>query len=435
MTVITNDNPLPVRAIMPVVDHFDREGGAGGVTSLTTATVRTVASLTSSGTTATLTTSAAHGIAIGTTATWQVYGATPAGYNGVFTVTATTTTAVTYTIVSVSDVAATGTVTVTHGADYTSSNLSGAGLLLGSPTMRFPFALYVEAITITSNKNLVMAITGIGNSSLTGLTNFAADTPRIVVTPSAPVVIPVRRIVRPGLVSTTSYYLNQIIDADRTNTFITVSWTAKAILDDPNFNADKPILFVGDSIWAGYAGTSMASFNPRLIRKYYSDKGLDVRMMGQPTVGSTLAGHTTYRDLGGYDISDRPFAAIFVNLGINDVTAGTSAATFQTQVADWIAWKQREYPNAEMVFFGATPLTNNTNETALALLRTAASDAVTAAADAKIKYCSLASPAPFDRTSTGNYNNSDGIHPNEASMLAVYNTCIEPFLDTDLPTL
>jgi hypothetical protein len=70
-----------------------------------------VTSITSSGTTATVTTAAPHGIAIGKTANVNIAGATPAGYNGTFVAAATTSTAFTYTLGSSLANPATGTIT------------------------------------------------------------------------------------------------------------------------------------------------------------------------------------------------------------------------------------------------------------------------------------------------------------------------------------
>ncbi|QGZ42713.1 hypothetical protein IP92_05754 [Pseudoduganella flava] len=70
----------------------------GTAVSYTSNTAQTIATLTSVGTTATLTTSAPHGRSTGDTIT--VSGATPAAYNGTFVVTVTSTTALTYTMLS-----------------------------------------------------------------------------------------------------------------------------------------------------------------------------------------------------------------------------------------------------------------------------------------------------------------------------------------------
>ena len=72
-------------------------------------TAKTIQSLTRSGTTATATTSSAHGYATGDEVT--VAGATPSGYNGTVTITVTGSTAFTYTVASGLTTPATGTIT------------------------------------------------------------------------------------------------------------------------------------------------------------------------------------------------------------------------------------------------------------------------------------------------------------------------------------
>lgn len=72
-------------------------------TLLSSGVTQTISSITSSGTTATVTTAAAHGYS--TSNSIEISGASPAGYNGTFTITVIDTTTFTYTLpVSVSDV-------------------------------------------------------------------------------------------------------------------------------------------------------------------------------------------------------------------------------------------------------------------------------------------------------------------------------------------
>lgn len=86
----------------------------------TTATPQTISTITSSGNTATVTTSAAHGLASGANVT--VTGATPSAYNGTYLITVLTTTTFTYTTA----VAPGGAATVV-GA-YTAQNIVYAEL-------------------------------------------------------------------------------------------------------------------------------------------------------------------------------------------------------------------------------------------------------------------------------------------------------------------
>jgi hypothetical protein len=75
-------------------------------TLLSSGVAQTISSITSSGTTATVTTAAAHGYS--STNSVQISGASPSGYNGTYSITVLTTTTFTYTLpASVNDVAAT----------------------------------------------------------------------------------------------------------------------------------------------------------------------------------------------------------------------------------------------------------------------------------------------------------------------------------------
>ena len=90
----------------------------GGYTSLA---AWTVSSITRSGSTATLTLSAAHGVTVGDLTSFTIAGAAQTEYNGLFVGTAAGTTTVTFTVTGTPATPATGTITATRSISYKSA--------------------------------------------------------------------------------------------------------------------------------------------------------------------------------------------------------------------------------------------------------------------------------------------------------------------------
>jgi hypothetical protein len=121
------------------IDQYTTTGTANGSTPLPTTTVSaTVSTIAEAGTTATATTSSAHGLAIGELVT--ITGSSVAGYNSTFTITAVTSTTFTFTAASGLGSATGGTATVTRtlseagtttGEGYITTSTDGHSLSVG----------------------------------------------------------------------------------------------------------------------------------------------------------------------------------------------------------------------------------------------------------------------------------------------------------------
>ncbi|NUR28877.1 MAG: SGNH/GDSL hydrolase family protein, partial [Catenulispora sp.] len=203
------------------------------------------------------------------------------------------------------------------------------------------------------------------------------------------------------------------------------------IEDDLNFGADKTMLWLGDSITAAGTGPTVKTnqYDWR-IWNYHKDKGRNVRMVNLSVSGSTSSQFERLRLRGHWD--QPQVDHVYYSLGANDASQAVPTATYKANVASAIAWKKARYPNATMTVFGMTPQENNTNEANAAAMRTAASDAVTEAADPKVKFLNLGSA--FDRTNTANYASSDAagnhIHPSDAGHSGIW-AVLQPWLDAN----
>lgn len=312
----------------------------------------------------------------------------------------------------------------------TAANNTGIGSLLLQGITK---AFWAETAILSSDKNIILQLAFSGTAMGSGYSDFL----EVLVGPGAPVVVPIRQLFRPSqyTLSTGSFgtvTIKILLDADGTNAHIRASVIGHSITDDMSFAADKVILHLGDSITAGGTGIT-AKYNQYdwRILAYHRDAGKSVRMVNLAMSGTTSGNYETRRLMG--DLHMAQVDHINYSLGANDAAQAVSTSTFQTNVANMIAWKQSRYPAATMHVFGITPMENNTSETAAVAMRTAAQAAVTAAADSKVKYLNLG--GAFDRTQgTSVYATTDAagsrIHPNDAGHLAIWNV-IKPFLDAN----
>jgi lysophospholipase L1-like esterase len=197
-----------------------------------------------------------------------------------------------------------------------------------------------------------------------------------------------------------------------------------SITADLNFGADKVIMWIGDSVARGttiggtifdatgnYA-TAVSPFDHFAfqVRNHFQRRGQDVRLVNKSMGGYSSVTANGLVKFGWYDIDQ--VDCIFYQMGIND-TSGTptSDTVFNANLDNIIDLRDRMYPNAKIVFVGASPLNNNTQETALINFRTLMSNK--ADVNDNIYFVSLASA--FDRTVLSNYTSNDGVHPNIAS--------------------
>lgn len=290
-------------------------------------------------------------------------------------------------------------------------------------------AFWMESAVLSSNKNIVVQMALSSNGIIgSSYTDFAD----VVLSPGGTTVIPIRQLVRPSQFGSNGGFgsglVRNLIDADNTNAIIRITVFGHSITDDLNFGADKVLLHIGDSITAAGTGiTAKTNQYDWRILGYHRDAGRSVRMVNMSMSGSTSGQADRRRAYGDYDLPQVDH--INYSMGANDASSAVPTATFKANVAAAIAWKKSRYPKATMTVFGSTPHENSTNETAAIALRSAASDAVTEAADSKVKYLNLG--AAFDRTVTSNFASTDTagnrIHPSDAGHAAIW-TVVQPFL-------
>lgn len=329
----------------------------------------------------------------------------------------------------------------TEGYPYTSTAAVN-GITVANNTSLGAFTLpgltrafWIDSIIVSSNKNMAIQIGMSANYIGGGSYPFFTE---VIVGPGSTTVIPVRQFFRPagyttstGSVSLGGASVRNLIDADGTNTYTRISIVGSSIADDLNFGAEKVLLHIGDSIsGAGTGPTSKVKQYDWQTLNYFKDKGHDVRMVNLSVSGSTTQDHERLRQYGTYDLPKVDFIAY--SLGANDASAGNSSALVKSNIAAMIAHKKARYPNAKMIVYGSTPHENNTNETNAVALRTAASEAVTEAADSKVVYLNLG--GAFDRLVASNYASGDAagnrIHPSDAGHAAIW-TVIKNFLDAN----
>lgn len=319
------------------------------------------------------------------------------------------------------------------GSDTTNGTYTTDGSIAGGfGTAGLTRAWALDTITITCNKNARLQITVYE----TGIGGNDAMMWRVQSSPGVPIIIPVNAIVRPSVTafnagSSGSVRIREVYDADKTGVNLNVWASGWTLTDDLDYGAEKVYLHIGDSITGPGTGITNKSkqYDWQLLN-YLQGKGHSLRMLNTSVSGSASALHESRRSLGAYNFAQADL--IGYSLGMNDAGQAVPTATYKTNVKNMIAWKQARYPNATMIVFGATPAENNTTETALALLRTAASEAVAEANDNKVKYCNLGTA--FDRTVSSNYAGTDTagsrVHPNDAGHAAVFNV-VKTFVDNN----
>lgn len=198
---------------------------------------------------------------------------------------------------------------------------------------------------------------------------------------------------------------------------------------DLNYNAEKVALFIGDSIMRGttMGSTPYTSYATILnatrpeahfafqVRNHFQQRGEDLRIVIKAMGSYSAREMGFFLDAGWLDIPQADI--IFYQLGVNDTTKGTTNPQFQAELDRVVAWRNRVFPDSKLVFVGATPLNNSTNETTLSGFRSLAAAMANPAQN--IYYFSLATS--FDRTVLTNYTSSDGVHPNIATNVLVAN--------------
>lgn len=207
--------------------------------------------------------------------------------------------------------------------------------------------------------------------------------------------------------------------------------------DDLRFDNDRVMMMVGDSIQA--TGPVSSAYRNALAiwqaRDYIDTLGKDFRVVMKQIGGCTSSTAELWRNNGNLDVPNA--SLICYQMGVNDASVALSQATYEANWTSFYNWARRRFPTAKILFLGATPVENNTVETALVALRSNMASWVAARNDANLKYLNLG--ASFDRTLTANYATTDTpgsrVHPSEVANTAIFNNSWKPFIDANLDWL
>lgn len=204
---------------------------------------------------------------------------------------------------------------------------------------------------------------------------------------------------------------------------LSASLSATRITADLNFNADKVIMWIGDSI---VRGSSMGGTNGTVtpedhfafqVRNHFQSRGIDCRLVLKAMGGQKSTDMEYWRKQGWFNIQQAD--VIFYQLGVNDIAA-TTPTQFEAVLNEIVSWRDRVFPKSKLVFVGDTPLNPNGSETPLVALRAKKQLVASQNANKNVYYLTLENA--FDRTVLSNYTANDGTHPNIASNLLIGNT-------------
>ena len=187
---------------------------------------------------------------------------------------------------------------------------------------------------------------------------------------------------------------------------------ADNLTNDNIIGADKIIGGFGDSIFTASGPTYGNQFTPFLIRDWYKSNGVNAGIIVKGNGGYNFANiiemlNTQMGYMGYIDL-------LVLNIGMNDaVEYGSTPATFQSNMAKFMEWRNIFYKDVPTILCGPTPR-QDANETALIAMRTWISGYVNGL-DSSVRFCNLS--AGFDRTINGNYTDgtgANGVHPSAA---------------------
>jgi hypothetical protein len=205
------------------------------------------------------------------------------------------------------------------------------------------------------------------------------------------------------------------------------------ITNDLNFNADKVIWWIGDSISQPTVNNDvycdmMTHF---MVRNWLNENSkLTHRLSIRANGGRTTRTYETLRKNGQMIIDQADF--IFYQLGMNDKGSQGNehvvpVAEYKQNIKNFIKHKQRLYKSAYMFCLGNTPIQFDYDNSLSAEYRTAMQEAVSESNDPRVIYISL--EKSFNRTLTSNYATTDNtstkcVHPGSiAAQLSIFN-CI-----------
>jgi len=196
------------------------------------------------------------------------------------------------------------------------------------------------------------------------------------------------------------------------------------LTNDLNFNARYTYLAFGDSIFDGIGATAGKNMIPFLIRDNLIDKGLDFRLVNKGTAGMTSRDFTVYKEHGHFDVEKADL--ITWCFGINDVHQGFDAAQqnrYRAAIRDAMRYRIARFPKTPMVFFGPTPVINETRHANLEIARNAVREEVVNAGGAAKGFYYKNLGDAFNRYDTAFYrpedDAADRVHGSDAGYAAI----------------
>lgn len=334
-------------------------------------------------------------------------------------------------------------------ANFPPGRLSGDGQNLGGILEVFHTQVAkVKAVMMGCNKSASLRI-DIGKTAFNGAGSFGFHRFQAKVDNNS-VVIPVdediyiRGGITPFNLSTDIYRslgvftCKQVFDTDLTNCVFEASIIARQMFDDLNFNADRVIVFKGDSITFGIGTTRRMEWWPWLVRGYYRSLNFDVRITGNAIGGTTSVFHNNLLKTGNADFVQAD--QTFYMTGVNDsdpIAAGgivTSVATYSQNLRDEISKRNASYGNNPIIFMYPTPIFDDTKEAILVTYRNAI-NAVVAEYPSDSNIHVIDTTGLWDRKTLSNYLGNDGIHPIGSNMISIFENRILPYLQDNLSNL
>ena len=114
-----------------------------------------------------------------------------------------------------------------------------------------------------------------------------------------------------------------------------------------SLSADKTILFMGDSLTAGYGVGNDRAF-PALIQEKLDEEGYAYRSMNAGVSGETSAGGLSRINW----LLKRPVDIFVLELGANDGLRGQSVKATKANLKSILARVKDKYPEAQMILAG-----------------------------------------------------------------------------------
>lgn len=238
-------------------------------------------------------------------------------------------------------------------------------------------------------------------------------------------IIPVRQLFRPNrqLKSDLVFSIRNVGAAVASNTTVygVVNITGIELTDDPNFNADKTFLVVGDSLsyGKGYGPSVSSALWTHKIRDRYRALGHDIRLVSfaQPgrTSGQFEAADRQYGKLHGIKANLGMYA-----LGTNDALLAaanfpdTWEANFRAFWAEWAA----QQPQAPLIVPSCGPLALTADNANAATLKTRQAAVVASIASPRCVFVDITTA--FDRTVASFFRAGDNVHWSDTGHAAVY---------------